>query len=110
MTKEQQLEEYIDHLYGDIEEHNKPLYAPDIHQSKKDFLTGYEAATPKWISVDEQLPDTNRRVLVLLEDTRLPQLSSYRIGAYINENWYLDGGIAYHEIVKQWFDFPDVEI
>lgn len=46
-TKEQHIEEYINHLYGDIEEHNKPLYAPDIHQSKQDFKAGYYAAIEK---------------------------------------------------------------
>ena len=35
--------------------------------------------------------------------------SGYRLGAYLNENWYLDGGRTYHEIVTQWYDFPDVE-
>ena len=28
----------------------------------------------------------------------------------LNENWYLDGGRASHEIVTQWYDFPDAEI
>lgn len=31
------------------------------------------------------------------------------LGRYY-ENWYLDGGRASHEIVTQWYDFPDAEI
>ena len=38
------------------------------------------------------------------------EIYNYRIGAYLNENWYLDGGRASHEIVTQWYDFPDAEI
>ena len=36
--------------------------------------------------------------------------SGYRLGAYINDQWYFQGGRASHEIVTQWYDFPDVEI
>ena len=45
--KEQQLEEYIEYLYGDIEEHDKPIYVPDIYQSRRDFTVGYNSAIEK---------------------------------------------------------------
>lgn len=31
---------------------------------KRDFLAGYEAGQPKWISVDEQLPKLNQQVMI----------------------------------------------
>ena len=43
----------------------------------------------------------------------LPALKSQVHGVSLDslyENWYLDGGRASHEIVTQWYDFPDAEI
>ena len=57
-TKEQQLEEYIEHLYGDIQDHDRPMFAPDIHQTKKDFYAGYSAAIEK---IKEYLFNTENR-------------------------------------------------
>ena len=110
MDREEYLEEHLNFLYGEEVDDPTSMYAPNIYQTKQDFRAGYTAAKIEWNKVEDKLPDTDRRVLVWLEDTKVPHWSGYRIGAYLNENWYLDGGRASHEIVTQWYDFPDVEI
>lgn len=63
-NKDKYIEEYINYLYGDIEEKDRPMYAPDIFQSRRDFTAGYEKGQPKWISVSEQTPPSNTELLV----------------------------------------------
>lgn len=67
-NKDHYIEEYINYRYGDIEEDDRPIYAPDIHQSKADFKAGYDLAEelfkPKWISVEEQTPNFNVPILL----------------------------------------------
>lgn len=108
MDREEYLEEYLNSLYGSYL--TEEMYSPDVYQTQQDFIAGYTSAKIEWNKVEDKLPNTDRRVLVWLEDTKVPHWSGYRIGAYLNENWYLDGGRASHEIVTQWYDFPDVEI
>lgn len=110
-TKEQYIEEYITYLYGAIPEEDKPLYQPEITQSRADFKSGFNLAEelfkPKWISVEKQLPDNDRTVLVWVNDTRDPKWSSYELGSYINENWYLMGGRDSYEEVTHWCQIPE---
>lgn len=73
---------------------------------KKDFLAGFEAAQPKWISVDDQLPNDDRAVLVWVNNTENPQWSTYTLGSYIEDKWYLKGGRKNHEIVTDWCEIP----
>ena len=112
MDREEQLaKEYANSNFENVAYHytdDKRL--TDFDKVKKSFKAGYTAAKIEWNKVEDKLPDTDRRVLVWLEDTKVPHWSGYRIGAYLNESWYLDGGRASHEIVTQWYDFPDVEI
>jgi hypothetical protein len=70
------------------------------------FLAGYEAGQPKWISVEEQLPENDKTVLVWVDNIETPQWSSYGLGSYIGENWYLKGGRETHEIVTDWCQIP----
>lgn len=43
-TKEHYIEEYINYLYGDIEEEDRPIYQPEITQSRADFKSGFNLA------------------------------------------------------------------
>ena len=67
-NKEYYIEEYINYLYGGIEEEDRPIYQPEITQSRADFKSGFNLAEelfkPKWISVDEQTPKFNEPTLV----------------------------------------------
>ena len=50
-TPEQKAEEYLKFIYDEcFDDH---CYAPDVAQSKKDFLAGYKAAN-EWISVEDE--------------------------------------------------------
>lgn len=108
-TKEHYIEEYINYLYGDIKEEDRPLYQPEITQSRADFKSGFNLAEelfkPKWISV-ETPPDNERTVLVWINNTQNPQWSGYKLGAYLNQNWYCQGGREPHEIVTDWSQIP----
>jgi hypothetical protein len=66
---------------------------------KDDFLTGYQAAAPQWISVKERLPEMNEWVLVdgpIIVRLIEPPSSNWK-GAYA---WETD-----HE---SFYDFKDV--
>jgi hypothetical protein len=54
-----QLNDYIEHLYG--EEKTDPMYAPEVAQSRIDFRAGFEAGQPKWI---KGIPPHNNEVIV----------------------------------------------
>ena len=110
MDREKYLEEHLNFLYGEEVDDPMSMYAPDIYQTKQDFRAGYTAAKIEWNKVEDKLPDTDRKVLVFCENKENHLWSSYRLGAYINDQWYFQGGRASHEIVTQWYDFPDVEI
>ncbi len=54
---------YVDeNHYGDIETNMA------IDKRRRDFIAGYEAAEPKWVSVCERLPDKDETVLVKLKE------------------------------------------
>jgi hypothetical protein len=93
-TKEQLAEEYA-------QEQNS-AYTNDYYG----FLAGFTAAEVKWISVEKQLPEDDKTVLVWVDNTQNPQWSSYGLGSYINRNWYLKGGREIHEIVTDWCQIP----
>ena len=79
---------------------------------KRDFLAGYEAGQPKWISVDEQTPEDDRAVLVKTKDYRRPQydVTDVQIGYLENEVWYyneggeINGGLGWH--LTHWMEIP----
>ena len=111
-NKEHYIEEYINYLYGDIEEEDRPIYQPDINQTKTDFKAGFEAGQPKWISVDEQTPEDDRAVLVKTKDYRRPQydVTDVQIGYLENEVWYyneggeINSGLGWH--LTHWMEIP----
>ena len=99
-TKEEYAEGYINYLYRDVLEHEKEIYAPDIHQTKADFKAGFNLAEelfkPKWISV-ETPPDDERNVIIKIFDYRRPKEKVTEIGL-----GYFD-----HE-EKEWYHTSDV--
>ena len=60
-TPEQKAEEYLKSIYKEC--FDDPSYAPDVAQSKKDFLAGYESAN-EWISVEDELPDNETQIVM----------------------------------------------
>ena len=110
MDREKYLEEHLNFLYGEEVDDPTSMYAPDIYQTKQDFRAGHAAAKIEWNKVEDKLPDTDRKVLVFCENKENHLWSGYRIGAYINDQWYFQGGRDSDEIVQQWYDFPDAEI
>ena len=110
MDREKYLEEHLNFLYGEEVDDPMSMYAPDIYQTKQDFRAGYTAAKIEWNKVEDKLPNTDRRVLVFCENKENHLWSGYRLGAYINDQWYFQGGIDSDETVTQWYDFPDAEI
>lgn len=55
---------------------------------------------------EEQLPKHDGTVLVWINDTENPQWSGYKLGSYLNEKWYCNGGRKSHEIVTDWCNIP----
>lgn len=95
-TKEQLAEQYA-------EEQNS-AYTNDYYG----FLAGYEAAEPKWISV-ETPPDNDREVLIYVRDHKIPWWSNVQFGSYLNQKWYLRGGIKEEYELVKWAEIPQEE-
>lgn len=76
-----------------------------LNKMKDAWLDGFEAALPKWNSVEEQVPDSDRKVLCWINNTETPEWSGYRIGAYLG-SWYCEGGRKSYEIVEKWLEIP----
>lgn len=95
MTKEKLAEQYAD----SIERSEEGL----VEQC---FLAGYEAATLKWISVEEQLPKNDREVLVYVRNLETPHWSRLELGSYINDKWYLRKGIPNKYQIVRWMNIP----
>ena len=96
-TKEEYAEGYINYLYRDVLEHEKEIYAPDIHQTKADFKAGFNLAEelfkPKWINV-ETPPDDERNVIIKIFDYRRPKenVTDITLGYFENGNYFYDSG------------------
>ena len=87
MTKEQLAEQYAE---------GKSSSSVFKEAHKRDFLAGYEAGQPKWISV-ETPPDDERNVIIKIFDYRRPKEKVTEIGL-----GYFD-----HE-EKEWYHTSDV--
>ena len=87
MTKEQLAEQYAE---------GKSSSSVFQEAHKRDFLAGYEAGQPKWISV-ETPPDDERNVIIKIFDYRRPKEKVTEIGL-----GYFD-----HE-EKEWYHTSDV--
>ena len=101
-TKEEQADNYTQMQYVNYGDFS---YRAE-EQIREGFLAGYEANQPKWIDVNDELPDDDRTVLVWINDTENPQWSGYKLGSYLNEKWYCNGGRKSHEIVTDWCNIP----
>lgn len=62
-----------------------------------------------WIRTEIKLPDNDREVLVYVRDLKNPHWSGNKLGAYINDKWYLSGGTQNHYEYIMWLDIerPD---
>ena len=87
MTKEQLAEQYAE---------GKSSSSVFQEAHKRDFLAGYEAGQPKWISA-ETPPDDERNVIIKIFDYRRPKEKVTEIGL-----GYFD-----HE-EKEWYHTSDV--
>ena len=87
MTKEQLAEQYAE---------GKSSSSVFQEAHKRDFLAGYEAGQPKWISV-ETPPDDERNVIIKIFDYRRPKEKITEVGL-----GYFD-----HE-EKEWYHTSDV--
>ena len=87
MTKEQLAEHYAE---------GKSSSSVFQEAHKRDFLAGYEAGQPKWISV-ETPPDDERNVIIKIFDYRRPKEKITEVGL-----GYFD-----HE-EKEWYHTSDV--
>lgn len=61
-TPEELAEEYA--LFGKSDVPNSVFKSQKIAEQKFDFLAGYKAAAPQWISVKDRLPNSDEQVLV----------------------------------------------
>jgi len=108
--KEHYIEEYINYLYGDIQEHDRPIFAPDIQQSKQDFKAGFNLAEelfkPKWIST-ETPPNDDREVIIYVRNHRTPWWSGNMFGNFIDGKWYLQNGILKEYELVRWTDINE---
>lgn len=69
MTKEQLSEQYAE---------GKSSSSVFQEAHKRDFLAGFEAWQPKWISVEEQTPPKDTQLLIKSPDTGVIYLSYWR--------------------------------
>lgn len=104
--KEKLAEQYADiHMekFDITKSIHLPYYHNDRHKVEDAFVAGYEAAT-KWKKVEEELPNNDRTVLVWVNNTQNPHWSTYNLGSYTDDNWYVRGGRGNHEIVEKWVE------
>ena len=103
MNKEQLAEQYAE---------GKSSSSVFKEAHKRDFLAGFEAGQPNWISVDEQTPEDDRAVLVKTKDYRRPQydVTDVQIGYLENKVWYyneggeINSGLGWH--LTHWMEIP----
>ena len=106
-TKEELAKEYANRNF----EHCHYTYTDDkrltdFDKIKQSYTEGYVVGQPKWISINDQLPNDDRTVLVWVNNTENPQWDTYGLGSYIDGKWYLKGGRKNHKIVTDWCEIP----
>ena len=67
----EKAEEYLKSIYKEC--FDDPCYTPDVAQSKKDFLAGYQSAN-EWISVEDDLPDNETYINLKLKNGDLTSI------------------------------------
>ena len=104
MTKEQLAEQYAE---------GKTSSSVFQEAHKRDFLAGYEAGQPKWISVEEELPETclQHGQIYESDEVLLDCGDFYVVARYTNntitkkEYFDTDYGIT-QDMVKAWMQIP----
>ena len=87
-TKEELAEAYVKSLYK--EDFNEPMYTPDVYQSKKDFLAGFNASKKlKWNNVISKLPKSTYMCLCWTQSKQAAWFGNFQIGVYENNKWCL---------------------
>lgn len=106
----EELEKYIEYLYG--EEKNNPMYAPEVAQSRIDFIAGSKAGEPKWNKVEEVLPQDDRVLIIKTFDYRRPKenVIDVTLGYFENGIWFYDSGGVVNDgngwHIIQWMKIP----
>jgi len=73
-----------------------------LNKIKDAWLDGFETAVPKWINIEDELPEDDRTVVCWAENTENSLYSELKLGNYINEKWYCKGGRNSQEIITKW--------
>lgn len=112
LNKEKAVQEYLEYLYGDVKD--DPMYVPDVYQTKKDFLAGWEAEKPKWYNTKDKLPEDDRTVLVKVKDYRRPEenvtevslgyYDEYKTWRYQHNDNLIDSGHGW--FIEEWIEIP----
>lgn len=97
-TPEELAEEHVENLWQNTGTEFERICC---HQ---DFLAGYKAASPQWISVKDRLPDRNELCLVNTEWRGIV------VAQYGWESWVFDEGQGYSEkllsYAPHWMPLP----
>lgn len=74
---------------------------------KQGFLTGYRAATPKWIPVKESLPEPEQLVLMLLNyELNGQRITNLEFGYNDNNTWRGCMSVYTPDLVTYWMPLP----
>lgn len=87
-------------IHVDREELIKALQY-DRDQFQKGFAAGVEWGSPKWISVEDKLPEEGKSVLVHYVDGWMP------VAHLFNGKWYQSGGETSWLSVTHWMFLPE---
>ena len=79
---------YVRGIYK--EGYDNPMYAPDVFQSKKDFLAGFNVGKKfKWNIVNDKLPKSDHHCLCWTHSKQTSWFCNFQIGIYENNEWCL---------------------
>lgn len=78
----------------------------ELVKLKEAWLDGFEANVKKWNNI-ENPPDNDKEVLIYVRDHKTPWHSRNHFGSYINEKWYLKGGIEPHYELVKWAEITE---
>lgn len=112
MTKEQLAEEYADIHMEKFDLTNSthlPYFHNDRHKIENAFEAGFDAAQKtNWTT---ELPNDDTRVIAYIRNLEVPWWSCHKIGVYLNDKWYFDGGYdSSKEKVVEWLVIPQREV
>lgn len=98
-TIEEKAEEYAKNK---IKGYNDYFLQPQFSNAKTDFAAGYNAAN-EWISVDDELPENMRAVIV--RDNGISPIRS--IALFQDNIFYPDFAVLKHENITHWRPIND---